>query len=119
MRSLNYATSPLLASKTPQWRSRFIVALVGAGLRRLLGRAAYIQIIGPDFFQKQGEKRYAHTLEVPATRGRILDRNGQLLATSVPVPRLGDPQGLRGRRRQQRKRWPAARHGRRRSSSRS
>jgi len=86
VRGVNYATSPLLASKTPNWRSRFIVAAVGLGFAGLLGRAAYIQIIGPDFFQKEGEKRYAHTLEVPATRGRVLDRSGQLLATSVPVP---------------------------------
>ena len=86
VRGVNYATSPLLASKTPKWRSRFIVAAVGLGFAGLLGRAAYIQIIGPEFFQKEGEKRYAHTLEVPATRGRIVDRGGQLLATSVPVP---------------------------------
>ena len=86
VRGVNYATSPLLASKTPKWRSRFIVAAVGLGFAGLLVRAAYIQIIGPEFFQREGEKRYAHTLEVPATRGRIVDRGGQLLATSVPVP---------------------------------
>ena len=86
VRGVNYASSPLLASKTPNWRSRFIVAAVGLGFAGLLGRAAYIQIIGPEFFQKEGEKRYAHTLEVPATRGKVLDRSGQLLATSVPVP---------------------------------
>ncbi|OGB03228.1 MAG: cell division protein [Burkholderiales bacterium RIFCSPHIGHO2_12_FULL_69_20] len=86
VRGVNYATSPLLASKTPNWRSRFIVAAVGLGFAGLLGRAAYIQLIGPEYFQKEGEKRYAHSLEVPATRGRVLDRSGQLLATSVPVP---------------------------------
>ena len=86
VRGVNYATSPLLASKTPKWRSRFIVAAVGLGFAGLLGRAAYLQILGPEFFQREGEKRYAHTLEVPATRGRIVDRGGQLLATSVPVP---------------------------------
>ncbi len=86
VRGVDYATSPLLASKTPSWRSRFIVAAVGLGFAGLLGRAAFIQVIGPDFFRKQGEARYAHTLEVPASRGRILDRGGQLLATSVPVP---------------------------------
>ena len=86
VRGVNYATSPLLASKTPNWRSRFIVAAVGLGFAGLLGRAAYIQIIGPEYFQREGEKRYAHTLEVPATRGRVFDRSGQLLATSVPVP---------------------------------
>jgi cell division protein FtsI (penicillin-binding protein 3) len=52
------------------------------------GPAIYIQIIGTDFYQKEGEKRFAHTLEVPASRGRVLDRNGLVLATSVPVPSL-------------------------------
>lgn len=85
-RDVNYAVSPLLAARTPGWRSQFVVALVGMGFVGLLGRAAYVQLINADFFQKQGEKRFAHTLEVPASRGRILDRNGLLLASSVPVP---------------------------------
>ncbi|MBX3645572.1 MAG: penicillin-binding protein 2 [Rubrivivax sp.] len=86
VRNLNYATSPLLASKTPPWRSRFVVALVGLGFLVLVGRAVYIQIIGTDFYQQQGEKRYGHVIEMPASRGRILDRDGLVLATSVPVP---------------------------------
>ncbi len=86
VRGVNYATSPLLASKTPHWRSRFLVAAVALGFAGLLLRAAQIQLVKPEFFQKEGEKRYAHSLEVPATRGRVLDRSGQLLATSVPVP---------------------------------
>ena len=86
MRGVNYATSPLLASPTPKWRSRLIVALLGAAFAGLLGRAAFVQIVNAEFFQREGEKRYLHTLEVPATRGRIVDRSGQLLATSVPVP---------------------------------
>jgi cell division protein FtsI (penicillin-binding protein 3) len=88
VRNLNYATSPLLASKTPPWRSRFVVALVGLAFAVLVGRAVYIQIIGTDFYQQQGEKRYGHVIEVPASRGRVLDRSGQVLATSVPVPSI-------------------------------
>ena len=88
VRSVNYATSPLLASKTPPWRSRFVVALVGLAFALLLGRAVWIQMIRTDFYLKQGEKRYAHQLELPASRGRILDRNGLVLATSVPAPSI-------------------------------
>ncbi|MCH7341852.1 penicillin-binding protein 2 [Pelomonas sp. CA6] len=87
-RSVRYSTSPLLASKTPPWRSRFLVALVGLSFAGLLGRAAYVQLIGEDFFQRQGEARYAHKLELPASRGRINDRNGQVLAASVAVPSI-------------------------------
>ena len=88
VRSVNYSSSPLLASKTPPWRSKFFVAMVGLGFCVLLGRAAYVQIIGAPFFLKQGEARYARTLELPASRGKITDRNGLILAASVPAPSL-------------------------------
>jgi cell division protein FtsI (penicillin-binding protein 3) len=88
VRSVRYATSPLLASKTPPWRSKFAVALVGVGFTVLIGRAAYVQVVGTEFFQKQGEVRFARTLTLPASRGRIVDRNGLILATSVPAPSL-------------------------------
>jgi len=85
-RSLAYTSSPLLASKTPVWRSKFIVAALALGFLGLAGRSAWVQVFGNAFFQKQGEVRFARTMELPANRGRILDRNGLLLATSVPVP---------------------------------
>ena len=85
-RKLNYATSPLLASKTPPWRSRFLVALVGFAFAGLLARALYVQVFASDFYQKKGEERYLHTQELPASRGRIIDREGQVLAASVAVP---------------------------------
>jgi cell division protein FtsI (penicillin-binding protein 3) len=88
VRSVVYSSSPLLASKTPSWRSKFLVALVGLGFVVLAGRAVYVQIVGTQFFQKQGEIRYARTLDLPASRGRILDRNGLILAASVPAPSL-------------------------------
>ena len=87
-RSLRYASSPLLASKTPPWRSRFVVAALGAGFVLLVGRAVYVQVIGTEFYQQQGEYRYARTLELPANRGRIIDRSGLLLASSVPAPSI-------------------------------
>ena len=85
-RSVSYSSSPLLASKTPPWRSKLLVALVGLGSCVLIGRAVTIQIVDNDFYLEQGEKRYAHELELPASRGRITDRHGALLATSVSVP---------------------------------
>ena len=38
-----------------------------------------------DFLQEKGEARYARVIEMPATRGRVLDRNGEALAISTPV----------------------------------
>ena len=87
-KSVLYASSPLLASRTPVWRSKFIVAAIALGFIALAARAAYIQVVANDFFQKQGEVRFARTLELPANRGRILDRNGLILASSVPVPSI-------------------------------
>ncbi|WBY00771.1 penicillin-binding protein 2 [Ramlibacter tataouinensis] len=87
-RSVLYTSSPLLASKTPVWRSKFMVAGLALGFATLAGRAAWVQVFGNDFFQRQGEVRFARTLELPANRGRILDRNGLLLATSVPSPSI-------------------------------
>ncbi|TXK33184.1 penicillin-binding protein 2 [Ottowia sp. GY511] len=54
----------------------------------LIGRAAYVQVFGNAFFQRQGEVRFARTLDMPASRGRIFDRNGLLLASSVVAPSI-------------------------------
>jgi cell division protein FtsI (penicillin-binding protein 3) len=96
-RSVNYSTSPLLAAPTPPWRSKLLVALVGLGFALLLGRAVYVQIVDAPFFLKQGEIRYGHTIELPASRGRIVDRNGLILAASVPAPSIwAIPKDLEG-----------------------
>ncbi|MBI5279518.1 MAG: penicillin-binding protein 2 [Burkholderiales bacterium] len=87
-RAVAYTSSPLLASRTPIWRSKLIVAGIAVGFLALAARAAWIQVIGNEFFRKQGEVRFARTLELPANRGRIFDRNGLLLATSVPAPSI-------------------------------
>ena len=81
--AISYHASPLLASKTPLWRSKFIMALLVLAFVGLAARAGYVQVVGNDFFQSQGEKRFARTVELPANRGRIVDRNGLILATSV------------------------------------
>jgi cell division protein FtsI (penicillin-binding protein 3) len=85
-RGVSYSSSPLLASKTPPWRSKLLVAMIGLGSVVLIGRALSIQIVHNHFYLEQGEKRYAHELDLPASRGRITDRHGALLATSVSVP---------------------------------
>ena len=84
-KSVRYSASPLLASPTPVWRSKLIVAGIALGFAILAGRAAYVQVLGNDFYQKQGEVRFARTLELPASRGRIMDRNGLILASNIPA----------------------------------
>jgi len=87
-RSVQFTSSPLLASKTPVWRSQFIVACIALGFIGLVGRAAYVQVIDNAFFKRQGVVRFVRTLELPANRGRIVDRNGVVLASSIPVPSI-------------------------------
>ena len=84
-RSLPYTSSPLLASRTPVWRSKLVVAMIGLGFVGLGVRAAWVQVIDNAFFQRQGEVRFARTLDLPANRGKLLDRNGLILASSVPA----------------------------------
>lgn len=67
------------------WRSKLIVAGIALAFMGLACRAAYVQFFGNAFFQRQGEVRFTRTLELPANRGRILDRNGLILASSVPA----------------------------------
>lgn len=80
-----FSASPVLAVKLPVWRSRVTLFSMFAAFAALVGRAFWLQGMSTDFLQKQGESRYARTIELAATRGKITDRNGQVLASSLPV----------------------------------
>jgi len=82
---MRFGDSPVLAPTFPPWRARFVVGLLAIAFGSLAGRAAYLQGWNRDFLQAKGESRYSRTLEIPAHRGRIFDRNGEALAVSTPV----------------------------------
>jgi cell division protein FtsI (penicillin-binding protein 3) len=82
---MNFAASPVLELTLPVWRSRLLLYVFVAGFGLLLGRSIYLQGLNNDFLQAKGESRYSRVMEVPANRGRILDRNGEALAISTPV----------------------------------
>ncbi|WP_443094041.1 hypothetical protein [Massilia agrisoli] len=84
-KGLQFSSNPVLAPQLPAWRSRLVLFSMFAMFALLAGRAAWLQAVSNDFLQEQGAYRYARTLELPATRGRILDRNGDVLASSLPV----------------------------------
>ena len=76
----------MLGAQIPSSRSRWAFALMVGAFATLLVRSAYLQCgIQTEFLQKKGEERYARTITVPAQRGRILDRNGIVLASSIPA----------------------------------
>jgi cell division protein FtsI (penicillin-binding protein 3) len=80
------ADHPLLSVQLPAWRSKALLFLLFCSFSALVLRALYLQGgFNTQFLQKQGEARYARTLDVPGTRGKITDRNGVVLASSVPA----------------------------------
>jgi cell division protein FtsI (penicillin-binding protein 3) len=80
-----FSKSPVLAVRLPTWRSRVVLFVLFAAFAALAGRALWLQAMSNEFLQKQGKSRYERTIELPATRGKIMDRNGQVLASSMPV----------------------------------
>ncbi|KQW91530.1 cell division protein [Massilia sp. Root418] len=84
-KGMPFSKSPMLAVSLPPWRSRVVLFVLFAAFAALGIRAVWLQGVKTQFLQQQGENRYAFTLELPATRGKITDRNGQVLASSVPV----------------------------------
>lgn len=84
-KSVTFAASPVLSVRLSMWRSKLVVFLLFVAFFALVARAFWIQGPGNAFYQKQGESRYQRTIELAATRGKILDRNGLVLATSLPV----------------------------------
>ena len=79
------ARTPSTAGTLPAWRSRVVITLFAAAFAILIGRAFYLQKMNEKFLQKEGASRYSRIIEVPANRGRILDRKGEPLAVSTPV----------------------------------
>ena len=69
----------------PVWRARLVLAALVGAFALLAARALYLQALKTDFLQEKGDARYSRVIEIPATRGRILDRNGDALAVSTPV----------------------------------
>ena len=57
---------------------------MGAFLALLL-RAFYLQVINNDFLQEKGDSRYLRDIEISASRGKVTDRHGDMLAVSTPM----------------------------------
>jgi cell division protein FtsI (penicillin-binding protein 3) len=84
-KGVSFSKSPVLAVRLPDWRSRVVLFVLFASFAALAVRAVWLQGVSTEFLQEQGKNRYQRTLELPATRGKIMDRNGQVLASSLPV----------------------------------
>ncbi|MFN7642401.1 MAG: peptidoglycan D,D-transpeptidase FtsI family protein [Burkholderiales bacterium] len=84
-RPVKLGRNALLSTKLPAWRSRFMLGMVAMAFVALAMRAFWLQALSNDYLQKQGAVRYERTLEIPADRGKIVDRGGVVLASSLPA----------------------------------
>lgn len=84
------------------WRFAIIFIVILTGFIAVLGKIIYIQTVERDEWLKVAEKQVPTHKPITATRGNILDCNGQLLASSMPqyyvymdtrVPALHDKGG--------------------------
>ena len=85
-RSLRHA-APLRA-RASRLRAPIVFGALALLFFGLVGRSMYLQWIDNEFLQTQGSARHSRDLEVPAHRGRIVDRFGEPLALSTPVKSL-------------------------------
>ena len=75
-------TSRVGGPRTRSHGGRFlaVVLCIGLAFSALVGRLGQVQLIGHDDFRQAASALDTRTLVVPALRGRILDREGRVLA---------------------------------------
>jgi cell division protein FtsI (penicillin-binding protein 3) len=84
-------------------RRRFTLTLLAAVSLALLWRAVALVYVDGEFLQGQGDARHLRVVNVAASRGMILDRNGEPLAASTAVDSVwANPGQLLA----ERARWP-------------
>ncbi len=72
-------------SALPRLRSPLVFGVLALLFAALAVRSLYLQGIDNEFLQEQGSARSSREIELPAHRGRIVDRYGEALAVSTPV----------------------------------
>ena len=76
-------------------RDSIVLVVVFMLFMALIAKAFHVQIVQADFLQEEGNKRQIRTLNIPAPRGEVLDRNGNVLALSTPIDSIWvDPKTL-------------------------
>ncbi|MGL5001546.1 MAG: peptidoglycan D,D-transpeptidase FtsI family protein, partial [Casimicrobium sp.] len=73
------------AERFSGWRVQLVVFGLLAGFVVLVGRGIFLQIVQHDDLTRRGDARTVRDVVVPAHRGRILDREGAVLASSIPA----------------------------------
>jgi cell division protein FtsI (penicillin-binding protein 3) len=85
---VNYHSRKLLKLNLAPWRLATVAGLLLGGLMLVGARAFYLQGLNTDYLQGKGDAVANRNLTLPAHRGQVSDRHGQLLAISTPVETL-------------------------------
>jgi cell division protein FtsI (penicillin-binding protein 3) len=85
---MNYHSRKLLKLNLATWRMATVGGLLLAGMTVVAARAFYLQGLNTDYLQGKGDAVANRNLTLPAHRGQVSDRHGQLLAISTPVESL-------------------------------
>jgi cell division protein FtsI (penicillin-binding protein 3) len=83
VKRVGFSTTPNLVLRLPMWRSRLMLFMLFVAFTALVVRALWIQGPGNAFYEAKAVKGTQRELEMSASRGKILDRNGQVIATSL------------------------------------
>lgn len=82
----------------PPRRMAGLMVLYLAGLALLGARLAQVQVVDAERYAGRSVEQRIRQIELPATRGRIYDRDGDVLATSVDAATIyADPRAYRSR----------------------
>jgi len=71
--------------KQANGREGFTFGVIAFGFVLLTAASWKVMIAQSDFLQQEGDKRQVRTVVLPAARGPILDRRGNVLAMSTPM----------------------------------
>ena len=69
----------------PVWRRRLVLVVLLLCFLMLALKSVHLQSARKDYLQMKGSNRYSKTLSLTASRGKIVDRNGEILAVDSPV----------------------------------
>ncbi|MGA0806543.1 MAG: peptidoglycan D,D-transpeptidase FtsI family protein [Pseudohongiellaceae bacterium] len=78
-------SKPVSDKHQPVWRLGFVFAVLAALGGVLCWKVADLQVLHNDVLQREGDARTVRDDPIIATRGNIVDRNGEPLAISTPV----------------------------------
>ncbi len=66
------------------FRIWILFLLITFAFTTIIGRLFYLQVIRHDFFEKKSKQQHQRIITINPNRGNIVDRKGQILATTLP-----------------------------------